>query len=236
MAFALFLATMLGLLAWTWVRQKPASSRGPALLKLGAVLAVPLAGYLALTGRLHVLGLILALAYPLLRRLGPGLWQRRRATTGGGQQSTVSTPILEMTLDHDSGQLSGQVLQGPLQGLSLEQLEEHQFVELLRYCRKHDSESARLLETYLDKRYGEAWRADDNDEKEETGGGSAGAAVNGTGMSRDEAYEILGLPADASPEAIIKAHRRLMQRLHPDRGGSAYLAARINAARKTLLD
>lgn len=54
-------------------------------------------------------------------------------------------------------------------------------------------------------------------------------------MSRDEALEILGLEANASREDIAQAHRRLMQRMHPDRGGSAYLAARINAARKRLL-
>jgi curved DNA-binding protein CbpA len=55
-------------------------------------------------------------------------------------------------------------------------------------------------------------------------------------MSRDEALEILGLKPDANRDDVIQAHRRLIQKLHPDRDGSAYLAARINEARDRLLE
>ncbi|MFA5983215.1 MAG: DnaJ domain-containing protein [Methylococcaceae bacterium] len=54
-------------------------------------------------------------------------------------------------------------------------------------------------------------------------------------MSIAEAYDVLGLKADASQQDILQAHRRLIQKIHPDRGGSDYLAAKINLAKKTLL-
>ena len=65
--------------------------------------------------------------------------------------------------------------------------------------------------------------------------GEAEGQGTGTAMSREEARAILGLDEDAGPADIVAAHRRLMQRNHPDRGGSDYLASRINAARDVLL-
>ena len=56
-----------------------------------------------------------------------------------------------------------------------------------------------------------------------------------TGLTKEEAYEVLGLQAGASEEAILQAHRELIKKIHPDQGGSTYLAARVNQARDRLL-
>jgi DnaJ homolog subfamily C member 19 len=67
-----------------------------------------------------------------------------------------------------------------------------------------------------------------------SGGSRSGAARSGA-MTRDEAYEVLGLHPGASEPEIKEAHRRLMRGAHPDAGGSDWLAARINQARDILL-
>lgn len=238
-AFGLFLTIALALLGWHWLRQQSAPQRGAALIKLSLGLAVLLLAYLAVTGRMHVAGLLLAAVYPFVRRYLPALLQQMKSSGGSGNQSTVTSEVLEMTLDHDTGAMQGRILCGPLQGRALGSLEEDEFIQLLQYCRQKDADSARLLETYLDRRFGESWRDDDPGEAD-ADEGPAGSAENRQAdrgeLSRDEAFEILGLEPGASREEITQAHRRLMQRMHPDRGGSAYLAARINAARKLLLD
>ena len=242
MALGLFFVIVLGVIAWAWLRSQAASQRGPALAKLALAAGILLFSILAVTGRLHIAGLILALTYPLLRRYLPVLLQQAKPSGARGNESSVRSDILEMTLDHDTGTMSGRILKGPFEGRDLQSLEEDEFLSLLRYCRSHDdgsdNDSARLLETYLDRRFGESWRTDDPGSAEAEGREEEAAQkTHRSGdMSRSEAYEILGLEPGASRDEITQAHRRLMQRMHPDRGGSAYLAARINAARKLLLD
>lgn len=65
---------------------------------------------------------------------------------------------------------------------------------------------------------------------------NSATGVNTTAMTREQALAILGLNAGATEEEIIQAHRRLMARVHPDKGGSDFLAAQINLARKILLE
>ena len=219
------------ILGWfLWLRSKPvAQQRRANLMLLLAVAGVALL-YLAVTGRLHWLGALLALLLPFARRILPFVpfigrlfrhYQQNRSP--GGNSSEVSSRILTMRLDHDSGSLEGRILEGPLQGRQLASLSEQEFLQLLTYCREQDAQSARLLETYLDKRFGDSWREDDISNTE-------------TALSDiEKAYQILGLEPGASKEDIIEAHRRLMQKLHPDRGGSDYLAAEINQAKDLLL-
>jgi DnaJ-domain-containing protein 1 len=138
-----------------------------------------------------------------------------------------------MSLDHDSGSMSGKVLKGPMAGRALLDLSESEFLELLRFCRAEDEDSARLLETYLDRRFGDSWRADDQGDP--AGGESGEPSRAGGPLTEAEALDILGLEPGASEEEIVQAHRRMMQKMHPDRGGSNYLAARINEAKERLL-
>ena len=75
------------------------------------------------------------------------------------------------------------------------------------------------------------WRRTDSDRYTETPKRPSHVAS----MSREEAYEVLGLTPGASREQVMDAHKRLIQKMHPDRGGSNYLAAKLNQARETLL-
>ncbi|WP_245615709.1 DnaJ domain-containing protein [Afifella pfennigii] len=157
-----------------------------------------------------------------------GSW--RGAVKGGGQRrSSVRSAGLEMSLDHETGALDGRVLVGRHEGRLLSQMS---FTELRDLAGElaGDEESLRLLEGYLDRAH-PRWR-DDMETDADRGRGPAGGAG---GMSAQEAYEILGLEPGAGETEIRDAHRRLMKQVHPDRGGSAALAARINQAKETLL-
>lgn len=227
----LFLLGSLCLGWFLWLKSKPViqQRRANFMLLLGVVGC--LLFYLAVTGKLHWLGVLFAMLIPFARRLLPLLplfgrlfrhYQSNHQSRGN--QSEVNTRTLHMTLDHDSGVMQGTVLQGPLQNRELGSLSEEEFISLLRYCRDNDTQSARLLETYLDKRFGDSWREDDHGEQ------------NSPSSETEEAFQILGLQPGASREEIIEAHRRLMQKMHPDRGGSDYLAAKINRAKDLLLE
>lgn len=185
---------------------------------------------------------LFGLALLALGRAQPGLllisggayWffaTRRRlaATPSKGRHSTVRSAALEMELDHDTGGLEGLVLAGRYEGRVLGEMTEAELQDL-RHDLASDAESLQLLETYLDGRF-PAWRTH---AEPDIGGRQAGAPASGA-MTEKEAYQILGLEPGAGTADIRKAHRRLMQRLHPDLGGSSFLAARINEAKDLLL-
>jgi hypothetical protein len=222
-----------------WVRQlSPAERRRYA----GQIVVAALLGLLLLlvaTGRLHWLGALLAAAIPLARQLLPLLARalpslrsagpRGSRSSAAGRQSTATTATLHMTLDHASGRIAGQVSAGPFAGRDLDSLDRAELLALHRYCRQHDGDAADLLETYLNQRLGPDWQADQTDAEQ------AGSGARGGPMSESEALAILGLQPGASRSDIIAAHRHLMQKLHPDRGGNDYLAAQVNRARDRLL-
>ena len=209
------------------------------------VIAVLLAAVLltlVVTGRAHwltavfaamlpfVRGLMTLLGgIPLLKRVLAGMdAAKSRDAPSGGQTSTVQSKYIRMTLNHDSGDIGGEVVAGRFKGSMLDQLDFDALLQLLREC-EDDEESVALLQTYLEREHADSWQ-----QQAGTQGQQQNYSATGE-MSREEALQVLGLGADAGETEIIEAHRRLMQKLHPDRGGSAYLAAKINLAKDTLL-
>lgn len=218
------------LLVYLFINADPARlARG--LKVTGIVIAVLAVATLAISGRLAALLMPLAMLMPLLIRVR-SLLDRYRPPAGG-QTSTVATAFLRMTLDHDTGSMEGTILRGRFAGMRMDELGPADLLALLRECRAEDEEGARLLEAYLD-RVRPDWR--DELAGERAGGAGAGSARPASGdMTVEEAYAILGLSPGADAEAIKEAHRRLMVKLHPDHGGSDYLATKINRARDVLL-
>ncbi len=148
--------------------------------------------------------------------------------TRSGNVSRVKTDHLEMELDHASGRMSGVILKGFFKGRRIERLRPVELAHLWQDCRFVDPQSAQLVEAYLDKVH-PTWREDLARAEAQAPRGADGR------MSRGEALDILGLKEGASGEDIRKAHRELMLRMHPDRGGSTYLAAKINEAKEVAL-
>jgi hypothetical protein len=217
------------MLVYLFVNADPARlARG--LKVTGIVIAILAVATLAISGRLAALLMPLAMLMPALIRVR-SLLDRYRPPSGS-QTSTVATPFLRMTLDHDTGSMTGTILQGRFSGMRIEELGSADLVSLLRECRAEDEEGARLLEAYLDRIHPD-WR--DELAGERAGGSGGGARPASSDITVDEAYAILGLAPGADAEAIKEAHRRLMVKLHPDHGGSDYLATKINRARDVLL-
>jgi len=198
----------------------------------GIVIAILAVATLAVSGRLAALLMPIAMLMPALIRVR-SLLDRYRPPSGG-QTSRVETGFLRMTLDHDTGSMTGTVLRGRFSGMRVEELGSADLLALLRECRAEDEEAARLLEAYLDRAHPD-WRDELAGGRAAGGSGGGARPASGGDMTVEEAYAILGLSPGADAEAIKEAHRRLMIKLHPDHGGSDYLATKINRARDVLL-
>jgi hypothetical protein len=209
------------------------------LLTLGVAALIIGIVALTVTGRLNWIVAALAAMIPLVRRIGTlvrfvpwlaALFPRFRSTFGSTSNSqanneagstTTESSFFRMTLHHASGHMDGEIKQGAHKGHFLSELDVPKLVGLLADIRDYDSQ--RLLEAYLDHHHPE-WRSN----------GKREPAAAGQNMTRSEALSALGLGEDATHDDIVAAHRRLIQKLHPDRGGSTYLAALLNRAKDTL--
>ena len=238
---------LLIILAW-WglrrVRQQYSltTSQFRWLAGASAVLLVVLV--LIIVGRLPIQALMAPLIFLVTFALrNPSLltqlwmWRKRQGDSGGGGRSrqgksAIKTAWLAMELTHSDGAMDGEVLQGGFRQRRLSELELPELLALGQECQE-DSDSLQLLEAYLDRAHPQ-WR-----ETTQDAGGNAGRAHSphaAEAMTEALALEVLGLDKGATRDEVVAAHRRLMQKMHPDRGGSDYLAQRINEARDFLLN
>ncbi|MCG6898267.1 MAG: molecular chaperone DnaJ [Thiocapsa sp.] len=251
MARLLILVGILATILWLlhWFRTTPAHRVSRTLRKAAVWGLIAILVLAAATGRLNPIFAAVGAAIPLLLRaanlirLFPAVQQLLRGLGLGGlagpgtasagnraQTSRIRTRYLEMFLDHGTGTMDGEVLDGPFQGRRLADLTLDELMRMIELYRETDAQSAAVLEAYLDRERDPDWRRSDQ------GGGRPGRAPpHGERLTETEAWSILGLEPGADAASIRAAHRRLMQRLHPDRGGSDYLAAKINEAKRLLL-
>ncbi len=239
---SVLLLVILGFCLHMFVRAQPATL-ARAIRTFTATFAALAGTGLLLTGRIGLAIITVGAAIMALRALrnngssGYG-WAGTGGTSASGQShpgktSEIVTDMLSMTLDHQTGDLEGDVLKGPFIGRSLSSLGLQDLLQLLMDCQRDDPRSVPLLETFLD-RHQPDWRhyvaGDQGDNRQ----GQSGPA-SGTAMDRETACSILDIAPTASDEEIKEAHRRLMNKLHPDHGGSSYLAAQLNQAKDVLL-
>jgi hypothetical protein len=215
---------LLFVLAKAFVAANPAQL-AQGLRWAGVGIAVLGVGALTATGRIGLASFLLPVIVWLMRGCRP--WARfGAARPRAGQASSIRTAFLELSLDHDTGALSGEVLRGQFANRRVESLSQTELIALWRETSAADAPSAQLVETCLDRGFPD-WRAT-VDESARGAPGRAGA------MRREEALRVLGLTGDPTPEEVAEAHRRLMMTNHPDHGGSDYLAAMINEAKGVL--
>ncbi len=207
---------------------------------LGAGALVLAAAFFLVRGIVPAAVLLGSMAYGVFTggRVWPGGWPHWHFPHAGGgprtqpgQTTRVATDWMEMELDHDTGEMRGRILKGTFVSRALNQLTDEDALRFYAEAGAADSETARLLEAYLDRRLGADWRIKTAEDKTS----SHKRSRSESGMTRDEAYRVLGLKSGASEHDIHAAYKKLMLNLHPDRGGTDYLAAKINEAKDALL-
>lgn len=210
-----------------WIKADPRKLERQ-LRTIGGILALAAGAFFSAVGReiigvpLVVIGTSL-LGGNALAALWPG------AARGPTRPARLTSAYLDVLFDPARGALAGRVVAGQFAGRLLDGLSPAELNALAAEVAA-DPRSLRLLEAYLDRRGSrrrEDLHGDTNGRRREAAGQAA--------MTQEQAYQVLGLEAGAGAEEIHRAYRALMKKLHPDQGGSTYLAAQVNAARDLLL-
>jgi len=223
------------LVARWWVQADPRQLLR-ALRWTGAVIGLVLLAFIVLSGRWNWLPALLFFGIPWLSRFRTINTMRKNARgPRSGQSSQITTRFVRMELDHDSGEMTGEVTDGRFSGRGLDQMNLGELIELWRECAAEDEQSRLVLENYLDRGHPE-WRSVAGaGPRDEAPGGRSDSPWKTTGMSAGEACEILGVAKGATSEDIESAYRRVMKSAHPDHGGSDWMAAKVNQAKDILL-
>lgn len=210
------------------------------LLKPALIAALLLVLVAVATGRANaifaVLGGLVAAAWriaPLLLRFYPQIRQLLNKfgvqSPGYTGASKVNTATLSMSLDHRTGRIDGEITAGQFKGQTLSSLTYPELKQFYQICQKQDTEAVRLLEAFIQREFPDKWN------NEQWSHGEQSATSDNSGMTLEEAWDTLGLTPGSSKDDITHAHRKLMSRLHPDKGGSTFLATRVNQAKDRLL-
>ncbi len=238
----IILLLALGFILWyLWqqlkgLQNKPAPERKTALWRVIFIALFIVTLGLVVTGRAHWLAAAFAGLLPIaknLMMLGArslpflNLWRQHSNSQFGPR---IKTPYLDVKINLRNGHIDGKVLQGEFAEQLLSQLKQPELDQLLEVLRAADREGAMLLQAYMVRRFRSSEQSSQGNQQH-----SQQQAPGNTGLTSTEAWQILGLKPDADEATIIRAHKRLIQKLHPDRGGNDYLAAKVNAAKDLLL-
>lgn len=209
---------------WQYLKSRPPHRRKRLLWVVGTSVVLIASVLLVAMGRMHWLGIAVAAIIPLLKSLSywlPRAWPLLKHLGAKMEPATFTAPGIKLVFHPGNGTLGGGILAGPLSGRALESLSAEQLQQQLAFFQTNDRKSARLLQAYM--------------LKNGLGGNENSDGKSESVLEEREAWQILGLSPGASQEDIIRAHKQLIQKLHPDRGGNDYLAAKVNAARDKLI-
>jgi hypothetical protein len=242
----LIVVIAIGYVTVKYIRTLKREQRKKVGVKAGAFAFITTLLLLTITGKLYILAALGTGLVVFAKRLLPfmryfpflkGLYQKAKAApkSGSSQHSTVETSLLRMTLDHESGNIDGELLATDSKGKYLSELSLSELTSLYDLADKQYPDSIEVLAAYLDRKYDSDWRETASAENHSGQSERSSHASDGVEMTTIEAYAVLGLDNDATQEEVIAAHRKLMLKLHPDRGGNNYLAAKINQAKDLLV-
>jgi DnaJ domain len=219
-----------GAIVW-WFAVGPGRKTGEALSPLTRKLVGAVAGgagiLLALRGRWDFAIVLVSLSAWLLGFRLPAMFD----PIGRARRSEIHTLALLVWFDLTTGEIEAKVRSGQFAGKWLHKLKPDQIHLLVRELAQTDPQGLNLIAQDLDRR-APAWRQHVQFDTAAGQGPTASVAE----MREQEAYEVLGLEPGASEEAIRTAHRALIARFHPDKGGSTYLAAMVNRAKDIALE
>ncbi len=216
----------------SYLKRQPPAERKKLLWKYGIWGLAGVMLLLAITGRMHWIGAAVAGAFAIVKMLGPRLFTLlpmiRKMKGSTFTNPMITTRFLKVSINLKTQELNGEIISGDHQGKKLGELSLEQLQQLVVTYQQQDAESARLLTAYLYRYHGRT--------HQESAQGERNTPPVSGNLDRREALQILGLTDEANEKDIVQAHRRLMQKMHPDRGGSDYLAAKINQAKDFLLN